>query len=598
VEPMGQGLPYIAGALAEKGHEVYGLNLNYRWCLPSAPLALEIELRKAILQYRPQLIGIGGLSVDYPFIRDTIYFARRIDPNIPIVCGGGIITHDGKFVFNALKPDFAIVGDAERSISRLTDALERNTGAFATVPNLLFWDNTRPQATLIEPIESLDDLPYPDYKPFDVERFLNNTCQGDRWLTAYRRSNPRIMSISLARSCRYKCTFCCHKSARNYRWRSIENAVGEISLLYEKYRFNTLTVYDELFFSGDNRLEKFCHAILDLKKRTRMDFDWTCSLRVTDINERTASVLKLMKESGCYYVSYGIESGSQKILDSMRKGITVADTRRAMRLTDEAGLGVQGCLIIGDPAETSETLNETVEFYQSHCDKYLINFSYVTPYPGSEIFDYCVDKGVIPGREAYYADVKSISRRAYNMTSMDDDVFIRSTARAIEKSNHSRYEAKVRSCTRDSSRACDIEAPFNARRDLFRIELDCPHCSANISRLYPIVAGHIQALRLPCVCDACNRRFDAVFQEEVLPVFGRVFEETKLPDHILQPIYVGDPEVLFNFRGSSLVRFTSKIYVLPHALGSVNLHSEEQRNQPGILAADTIEQALALVLEK
>ena len=109
---IGQGFPYIAASLKAAGHDIFVANLNYRWCPDTAAAALEETLREAIAEYQPDLIGIGGLSADYPFVKDAIRFGRKIAPDTPIVCGGGIMTYDPEFIFKDLRPDFGVVGEA------------------------------------------------------------------------------------------------------------------------------------------------------------------------------------------------------------------------------------------------------------------------------------------------------------------------------------------------------------------------------------------------------------------------------------------------------------------------------------------------------
>src|SRR5208337_2623049 len=99
-----------------------------------------------------------------------------------------------------------------------------------------------------------------------------------------------------------------------------------------------------------------------------------------------------MQAAGCIFIGYGLESASPTVLRSMKKRITVDQILRAIRLTEKVGLGVQGNFIFGDIAETPETFQETMDFFNQWCKDLIVHLGSVTPYPGSEIFQYCLEK--------------------------------------------------------------------------------------------------------------------------------------------------------------------------------------------------------------
>lgn len=134
------GFAYIASALREAGHDVVGLNLNNITGYDSAHHMISNEIYKA-LQDKPDLIGTGGLCIDYAFIKDAMGIIRNLAPEIPIVLGGGIINNDAEYVFNLLKPDFCIVGEAEETIVKLANILEGGSGDFESIDNIGYWGN-------------------------------------------------------------------------------------------------------------------------------------------------------------------------------------------------------------------------------------------------------------------------------------------------------------------------------------------------------------------------------------------------------------------------------------------------------------------------
>ncbi|MDO8568159.1 MAG: cobalamin-dependent protein, partial [Dehalococcoidales bacterium] len=266
VDIFGQGFPYIAGALKKAGHEVFGINLSDQWCGLSAPNKLAASIEKAVKEYQPDFVGVGGLSGDYAFVRDAIRFTRKAAPHTPVVCGGGIVTYDREYIFANLHPDFAVSGEAEDTIAPLADCLA-GKGDIKTLPNIARWENSQPVYNPCEYSSTrLEDLPLPDYRPFDYGRFLESFNQTDVFY-AHMRRHPRIMPISIGRSCPFHCTFCVHShtAGPRYRQRSIDSAMAEIAHFYDKYHFNILFVYDELFSVKKERVIEFCAKIKKLK---------------------------------------------------------------------------------------------------------------------------------------------------------------------------------------------------------------------------------------------------------------------------------------------------------------------------------------------
>src|SRR3990167_3457554 len=118
------GIAYLASSLKQAGHEVYGCNPNNIVGYANAYLMLQDTLSKKIAEVKPELIGLGGLCIDYKFLKDAICVIRQTDPKLPIVLGGQIVTNDAEFIFNDLKPDFAIEGEGERLLQFVIEDIQ------------------------------------------------------------------------------------------------------------------------------------------------------------------------------------------------------------------------------------------------------------------------------------------------------------------------------------------------------------------------------------------------------------------------------------------------------------------------------------------
>ncbi len=396
--PAGYG--YLASALIAQQFTVHGLNLNNISGYSSAPEMVNYELSKALAEYSPDVIGIGGICADYHFLKDTISVVREVSPNARIVLGGGIANHDAVFVAPLLGVDCCIKGDGEKGL-----------------PDLLRIIEAGGNGTLVEGrVEDLDTLPFPDYSLFNDRRMMELSVYV-RYLYRYTRPKPRVMSIVTARGCPFSCSFCIHRRTgqRPYRMRSIPNIMAEIKVSYERYEFNILIILDELFAVNKARLREFCEAILMGKEKYGWDFDWCFQTHASaNLN---VEALKLAKAAGCYSFAYGLESSSPSILASMDKHTKPAQIASAAQICDLVSMGYLGAYIFGDRAETRGTIKETLTFFDKHLRDNHIYFGSILPYPGSRDFDYCMERGIIKDKTQYY---ETIDEHLWNMTRIPD----------------------------------------------------------------------------------------------------------------------------------------------------------------------------------
>ena len=389
------GFAYIAAALKQAGHEVIGLNLNNTKAYINNRFMLQELLTRAIIDHNPQLIGLGGLCVDYQFIKDAIAFIRRATP-APIVLGGQIVTNDPEFIFNHLKPNYTVVGDGEDAMLGIAG------GRFQ--PGIV-------QGTL----SKVDDLPFPDYSPFNVNDMMDNHSQDTRLLYRYSRPDARPFVIVASRDCPFSCDFCKDHHGI-YRPRSIVSIMAEIKETYKKYKYNVLIINDELFAVNKKRLNDFSNAMLEGKEKYGWDFDWMFQTHASaklDIES-----LHLARKAGCYLFSYGLESAAPEVLKNIGKKIQIPKVIEAIEMARVAKLGFAANLIFGDPAETKETFAESLSFWLKYGQRAFIFLGDMRPYPGSQIFNYCLENKIISSKEDFY---EHIDEKIINMTAIPDE---------------------------------------------------------------------------------------------------------------------------------------------------------------------------------
>ena len=469
------GLAYIASALKKVGHEVDGLNPNNDVSFDSPREMLKYKLRAKLGKKNYDIVCLGGICIHYSFLKSAIKLIRKESPKSLVICGGGIITNDAEFMFKALRPDFSVFGEGEETLVSLLDAIGSTHQNFENIANIGYWEEDKACFTKISyEYGDFDEREFPDYSIFDMKDMLDHGGLHNRSLYRYTRNNPRVMPIITAVGCPFKCTFCVHDIIHQYKARSIEKIMAEIKQMYEQYKFNVLVVLDELFGVKKEWLRSFAQELIRHKELYNWDFDW---LFQTHANARlTREDLEMLKESGCFYFSYGIESTSDKVLKSMKKKIKPSQISEAIDLSREIEIGFGGNFIFGDPVEDIHTVMESLSFFEKHCLEAHVNLGVIHPYPGSKLFDdYCSENDFTDTDKINFYE--NIDQGYFNLTTMSDDLWAL-ISREVFVAALLRWEktTKAISCSREEN----SPEVLWAKKDnfgVYQITVDCPYCS-------------------------------------------------------------------------------------------------------------------------
>lgn len=472
------GLAYISASLKKEGYNVHCLNLNHY------DESVETILQREIIGKNIDIFCIGGLSAHFNKIIAVLNIARNIKPDMITIAGGGLISSEPALMLEALKLDFGIIGEGEETIAELADAII-NKKDFRNVNGIVYVDKA--EGLIMTPprkeITDLDSVPWPDYDGFEMDKYVDMFIPSS-YHNLHPFDQPRELPLIASRSCPYNCTFCYHPIGNKYRQRSLNSIFEELDYMAKRFKINILGVYDELFSTDRKRLEEFCERI------KKYNLKWSVQLRVDRVD---AEMLGMMKDAGCYYLSYGLESACDKILESMKKKITVSQIEKALKLTREAGIGIQGNFIFGDSAETWETANETLEWWLNH-KEYQIWLTPIETYPGTELYHRAVSKGVIPDRLKFIEDGCPI----INVSSMSDEEYEKLMGLLRYHSFMNRISPDIISLEKMKTHP--------VMGDLYALKARCPHCH----RIVEYNNINIRGIRkLPC--RECNQRFDLPF---------------------------------------------------------------------------------------
>jgi radical SAM superfamily enzyme YgiQ (UPF0313 family) len=524
------GLACLAAALKRAGHTVIGLNPNNDFSYPSATEMVYAKLKHMIETARPQVIGLTGLCTDYHFLKIAIGIIRSLTPGVPVVLGGGIITHDAEFIFRQLKPDFGVMGEGEEVLCQLVHFLETEDKSFASIPNIWFWKNGNACFSRLDyNYPDITTRAFPDYEPFDLKTIMEEYTLAQFYPIRYKRPYPKVMPIVMARSCPFNCTFCVHTRGPKYRARPMESILEEIRINYEKYQFNILFIVDELFAVNRKRLTDFCKGIKEGREKYGWDFDWVFNTHASAAFGREE--LQLAKDAGCSFFSYGVESASPKVLASMNKKIKPAEIAQALAFAEEVGIGFGGNFILGDIAETSETIMESIQFFAQHCMDFFVSLIYVCAYPGSKLFEYCLDNRILPDRLTYYeyniqTKMSSMSNEAW----MKWQMFIAFIY--LGQANDLPFLKTVDAITYYPEQK-KIEIQPGKTKTIWKLYFTCPHCDKAIFCRELLYEDDVVQMKAAFVtaCPECSKRFNVHLRAHIgiyLPP-----QERKMPAGVL-----------------------------------------------------------------
>ncbi len=362
------GLLYLAAVLCDR-YAVRVLDGS------ANPMTAE-EIVGEVREFCPDVVGISVMTPTLAKALSICQAVKKHDPEVTTVLGGPHPSALPEETAAAPGVDFVVVGEGETTFPELLRAIEGGATP-DTVEGICFLREGRTIRTPARKrIRDLDAVPFPARHLLDHSPY--------RPSAAHSRRKPAF-SVMCGRGCPYRCTFCsCSKVFRDgVAVRRPEGVAGEIRHLVEHYGAREILLWDDTFGLSREWTLRFCELVRPL------GVSWSAWMRC-DLADRER--LEAMARSGCWHVSYGVESGNQKILDGIRKEQTLDQARRAFSLTREAGMEARGTFILGLPGENRETLRETVDFAIEIKADYA-QFQFLTPYPGTELWSSVPDHG-------------------------------------------------------------------------------------------------------------------------------------------------------------------------------------------------------------
>jgi anaerobic magnesium-protoporphyrin IX monomethyl ester cyclase len=364
------GIIYLTAVLEQNGYEVDVVD-----CQVSRPSQKEMEDKFKSLN--PDIVGVTAATVTYLPALQILKAAKAALPKCVTMIGGPHVTVlDKRTLTESSEVDIVVRGEGEQTMLELARLVSNgNLKSLSDVAGITFKRNGKVFPTPNRSfLEDIDVLPYPAHKHFDVSR--------------YRINGKLYMPIITSRGCPFNCAFCLASKmcGRGFRARNPSKVVDELEWLRDTFGAGAFAFYDDTFtFDLDRAI-----AICDEMKARKFNLPWDCRTRVDRVSKE---LLTKLRSTNCQLIHFGVESGSQQMLNTMRKGTTVEQNANAIKLAKESDILVAISLVIGYPGETPAMLQQTIDFIHKTKPDYVYMCEAV-PYPGTQLYDYLKELGL------------------------------------------------------------------------------------------------------------------------------------------------------------------------------------------------------------
>jgi anaerobic magnesium-protoporphyrin IX monomethyl ester cyclase len=424
-----QNLGYISTIALKKNYEVFFYHQDIHHYS-------EEHLEQYLRDNHFDIIGIGVIAGYYQYrkllkISKVINNCKNRDKFLYILGGHGP-TPEPEFFLRKMGADVVVKGEGEITFSEFLDWHTKdskfdnlkNINGISYIYNNEFYDN-KPRS-LIQDIDTID-MPSFDLFPMEIYRLIQLPATGQ---------TDFACSVLSGRGCKFQCNFC-YRMDKGLRVRKSENIINEIEYLKSKWNINYIIFSDELLMASRERTISLCEDLI----KAKLNIKWWCNGR---LNFAFPDVLKVMKEAGCVFINYGIESFNDDILKVMHKGLTTKIIETGIKNTLDSGINPGLNVMFGNLGETVEHLKNTVDFLLKYDNQaQLRTVRPLTPYPGTELYYYALKNNMIKDIEDFYenrcinSDLVSI-----NFTHLTDEEFHMALYDANERIINNFYDKK------------------------------------------------------------------------------------------------------------------------------------------------------------
>jgi radical SAM superfamily enzyme YgiQ (UPF0313 family) len=350
---------------------------------------------------KPDLLGITSFSLESKEAHEIAKRGKKAVPNVPVIIGGPYATSDYTQALADPNIDIAVVGEAEKSFHQLVTALNRGED-WTGIRELAYRKNGDVAKTDERMfVENLDELPYPAWDLINLEEYFNRRGTKKRTCFNQHQMRQRVLSIFTTRGCPYRCSYCHNLFGKKLRKRSVENVIGELRLMKDKYNVQEVEIIDDIFNLDIERAKTIFRRIIE--EKLDMKFSFPNGLRTDRLDEE---LLDLFKQGGAYRLVFAIESGTPRVQKLIQKNLNLEKAQKNIALAAKRGFSMGGFFMMGFLDETEDEIWNTINFALKS-KLQTAAFFIVTPFPNTDIWKQAQDLGL--NLDATYENYQKVS---------------------------------------------------------------------------------------------------------------------------------------------------------------------------------------------
>ncbi len=386
------------------------------------------------------VVLIGSIITHYKWMKWFVHMLKRHQPDCKVIVGNSVSGSIPSLWMLETPTDYVVTGEGEWAALDII----RHLGTDSPAEDILGITFRCNDGSVTEnekrPAVRVQDIPMIDWTDFDVDRYIDvqSSSQVSGLGIEIRDGNKlRVMPVSTARGCVFKCTFCHYVYWDDpYRHRSAEDILAECLRNIDSYDANYINFWDDLSFHSVRSAERVVDAILC----SDVQFYWSAAIRADLFGnpkvseERRIDLAHKFRESGCVSVGFSLESGNNDILTLMDKRIRPEFFDDSIRIIRESGITVGTSVVFGYPNETPATIKET--FAQCARNEIFPSIGILIPLPYTKMYEYAKEHGYIVDEDTYLTDITERQDLCVNMTNMSDEDLlglIREGAEALDR---------------------------------------------------------------------------------------------------------------------------------------------------------------------